>query len=283
MEERETHGLGYHDVDGDPDVTVLLTTMDATGRWPATQRLRAWERGRLHLAPGQRLLDVGCGLGDAAITLAGDLDPDGAIVGIDTSAEMVAAARGRSRRAGIEVRFEVGDAMALDVPDATFDAVRSERTLQWLADPAVAVGEMARVLRPGGRLALIDTDWSSFEIDPGDDRVTELVRTAMSTERNRPSHVGRRLAGLVTGARLELVDHTSATHRWSEWDPDHQPSPDGCFSMASLADDLIDRELLLPHERSWFVETVHDAARRRALRMTLTMHAVVAVTPPGGR
>jgi ubiquinone/menaquinone biosynthesis C-methylase UbiE len=108
MDADETHALGYERVDDDPNVSVLLETMEATGRWEATLRLRAWEREQLNLTPGQRLLDVGCGLGDAALALAVDLGSDGEIVGIDVSAEMVAGARSRARTSSCRVRFTVG-------------------------------------------------------------------------------------------------------------------------------------------------------------------------------
>lgn len=63
----DTHGLGYERVDDDRDVSVLLATMDATAGWEATRRLRAWERDQLGLDGAQRLLDIGCGLGEAAL------------------------------------------------------------------------------------------------------------------------------------------------------------------------------------------------------------------------
>jgi ubiquinone/menaquinone biosynthesis C-methylase UbiE len=96
MDEDERHALGYQRVDEDPNVSVLLETMEATGRWEATLRLRAWEREQLNITPGQRLLDVGCGPGDAALALGDELGSDGEIVGIDASAEMFASARSRA-------------------------------------------------------------------------------------------------------------------------------------------------------------------------------------------
>ncbi len=279
-DQHDTHGLGYESVDDDPNAAVLLNTMDATAAWEATQQLRAWERVQLALAPGERLLDVGCGLGDAALALAADLGADGEIVGIDASAEMVRGARARAAAAQCRTRFVVGDAAALDEPDGSFDAVRSERTLQWLAAPAAAVAEMARVVRPGGRVSLIDTDWSSFAIDVGDADLAARVRGAMQVERRRPSHVGRRLAGLVRGAGLVMIAETGATHTWTSWDPDRSAAPAGCFSMRSLADDLVDADQLAPGDIDRFVATVEDAARAGRFRMHLTMHAVVATAPP---
>lgn len=280
MESGETHGLGYEQVDDDPNVSVLLATMTATAGWEATRRLRAWERAELELAGGQRLLDVGCGLGEAALALAEDLGDGGEVLGIDASAAMVGAASSGAMGARCRVRFAVGDACALDEPDGSFDVVRSERTLQWLADPAVAVEEMARVVRrPGGRISLIDTDWSTFTIDVGDDGLAARVRDAMRDERGRPSNIGRRLPGLLRAVGFEPLATTQATHTCTTWNPDESPAPDGCFSMSSLADSLIDAHQLAPAERDRFVSTIHEAALRDQFSMSLTMHAVVAAAP----
>jgi SAM-dependent methyltransferase len=278
MAEEDTHGLGYERVDDDPNVSVLLSTMDTTAGWEATRRLRAWEREQLSLSEGQRLLDVGCGLGEAALALAEDVGRDGAVVGVDISEEMLHIARANASTARCRVRFSVGNAAALDEPDDCFHAVRSERTLQWLADPAAAVAEMARVVIPGGRISLIDTDWSTFTIDVGDDDVAELVRTAMRTERGRPSNIGGRLRDLVNTAGLVPIATAEATHTWTSWNPDESPAPDGCFSMQSLADDLLDSGQLAPAERDGFVSTICQAARRNQFSMALTMHALVAAS-----
>jgi SAM-dependent methyltransferase len=273
---RETHGLGYERVDDDPNVAVLLATMDATAAWEATQRLRQWERDQLRLDAGQRLLDVGCGLGDAALALAEDLGDDGEVVGVDASAEMVTIAQHRASAARCHVRFVVGDALALDEPDDYFDVARSERTLQWLTDPLAAVVEMARTLRAGGVISLIDSDWSTFALDVGDDDLADRVREAMHTERRRPSNIGRRLSELVRAAGFEVLAETTATQTWSGWNPDQSPAPDGCFSMSSLADDLVDVGQLQPADRERFVSTIHQAARDGRFTMALTMCAVVA-------
>jgi SAM-dependent methyltransferase len=263
-------------VDDDPHLRVLVDNMDATARWEATTDLRTWEREQLRLLAGERLLDVGCGLGDAASVLAQDLGTAGEVVGIDASSSMLEVARARWDPAVCPADFAVGDALALGQPDRCFDVARSERMLQWVADPVMAVAELARVLRPGGRISLIDTDWSTLRLEVGDPELSGKVEEAMRVERARPSCVGRRLAGLVVDAGFEALSTTEARQVWTDWDPDGSPAPTGCFSMASLADDLVSTGHLEPGEAGRFVETVHDAARRGAWSMSLTMYAVVA-------
>jgi SAM-dependent methyltransferase len=263
-------------VDDDPNVAVLVDTMDATAQWPATQQLRAWERKHLRLVEGEHLLDVGCGRGEAALALATALGKTGGVVGVDASAEMLRVARANATGAGCHVRFSIGDACALDEANDSFDAVRSERTLQWITDPPVAVGEMTRVVRPGGRVSLIDTDWSTLTLDVGDNDIATRVREAMSVERNRPSNIGSRLHELVRTAGLTPLARTSQKHTWAEWNPDESPAPDGCFSMESLADNLIHADQLTTGERAEFVHTVRTAARHNQFTMTLTMYAVIA-------
>jgi AcrR family transcriptional regulator/protein-L-isoaspartate O-methyltransferase len=274
----DPHALGYRRVDADARTPVLLDAMDATGSWPATAELRAWERVRLHLRRGERLLDVGCGLGDAGRVLASDVGPDGAVLGIDASAAMVEAARARASDLAW-VRHEVGDACDLGVPDGSFDAARAERVLQWLDDPDRAVAELVRAVRPGGRLSLIDTDWSTFTLAIGDGDLERRLRRAMRTERNRPSNIGRRLAAVVRSAGCEVVAEHVTTHRCSTWDPDGAPAPPGFPSMASLAEDLVGAGELPPERAADFVDQVHAAARAGRFELSLTMHAVVATTP----
>lgn len=277
MDPSDPYGLGYHDVDGDPHTAVLVSNIDATAEWQATRRLRVWERQHLGLVDGERLLDVGCGLGDAAITLASDLGTTGELVGVDASAAMLEVARQRSSDAPCAVRFLVGDARSLEQADDSFDVIRSERTLQWVPDPEIVVSGFARVLRPRGRLSLIDTDWSSLRLEVGDPEITKVVRDGLRVERNRPSNVGRRLAELAESVGLEVTKQTAETQTWTRWNPDESPAPDGCFSMTTLAEDLVKAGQLESGAVRRFVETIHEAARSQRFAMSLTMHAMVAV------
>lgn len=276
-------GAAYHlDYSGGADRSDpahLVATMDAVTAWPEVVALREWERTHLALGQGDRLLDVGCGPGDVALALGADLGPAGEVVGVDASAEMLRTARARASNAAVRARFVQGDAEALPEPDGSFDAVRSERVLQWVADPDRAVREMHRVLRPGGRLSLIDTDWSTLVLETGDEVLTAAVRDHVRQERRRPSTIGGRLWNLCLAAGFVDLAGTAATHVWTRWDPDTEPVPDGFFSIESLAADLVASGHVAPSGGPAFVDAVHDAARTGRFFMAVTIFATRATRP----
>ena len=112
-------------------------------------------------APGERLLDVGVGPGLLALDLARLVGASGRVVGLDLAPAMVAAASARLAELP-QVEVAIGDACALDLPDAAFDAAVSTQVYEYVADMPRALGELRRVLRPGGRAVILDTDWRSI-------------------------------------------------------------------------------------------------------------------------
>lgn len=99
----------------------------------------------------KHVLDVGCGDGAYSIAAA---ERGAVVTGIDTSAEMLDAARRRADEKRVNVELRVGDATKLPFPDETFEVVLAVTVLCFVADAQLAVREMARVLVPGGRLVL---------------------------------------------------------------------------------------------------------------------------------
>ena len=109
---------------------------------------------RVPLRPGSRVLDVACGTGVIARLAAPLVAPEGRVIGVDLNEAMLACARKLSLEAGLAIEWRQGDASALGFADAAFDAVLCQQGLQFFPDGAGALREMARVLAPGGTLAL---------------------------------------------------------------------------------------------------------------------------------
>jgi arsenite methyltransferase len=113
-------------------------------------------------APGERApADVGVGPGLLALDLARLVGPTGRVVGLDLAPAMVAAATARLA-ALPQAEVRIGDAAALDLPDAAVDAAVSTQVYEYVADMPRALAELHRVLRPGGRALILDTDWRSL-------------------------------------------------------------------------------------------------------------------------
>jgi ubiquinone/menaquinone biosynthesis C-methylase UbiE len=153
--------------------------------------------------PGHRILEVGCGLGDDAASLARRVAPGGSVVAVDGSQAMIAAAR--ERHGGVAgLSFEVADAAQLPFDDASFDAARVDRVLQHIADPGRAVREMVRVIRPGGVLVAYDNDWETLTVDSADGKLTRTILNAWC-DRFPSGWIGRRLVPLFLQAGLRDV------------------------------------------------------------------------------
>jgi arsenite methyltransferase len=157
-----------------PDLSPLDLATDPKGccaRLYESDAVRWLLDGRLHpggdgltlrlaqlagIERGQRVLDVACGSGATALLLARELDCD--VVGVDLGARAIAQAADAARAAGLAGRasFVLGDAEKLPFPDADFDVALSECSLCTFPDKRRAIAEMARVVRPGGTIAIAD-------------------------------------------------------------------------------------------------------------------------------
>ena len=140
---------GFQSVDQASDFEVFSSCLTLIDSLPFFAECKRDSYDLLGATPGHRILEVGCGLGDDAAALARRVAPGGSVVAVDGSQAMVDAAQKRHADvAGLS--FELADATQLQFHDASFDACRIDRVLQHIAEPAGAIVEMVRVLRPDG-------------------------------------------------------------------------------------------------------------------------------------
>ncbi len=171
-----------------------------------------------HLDDGQRLLDVGSGPGTITADLARRV---GAVVALEVSEEAAGLTRAELERQGVvDARVVVGDVHALDLPDDSFDVVHAHQVLQHVADPVGALREMIRVTRPGGVVAVRDSDYGHFSwhpASPGLDRWLQLYDAAARANGGEP-HAGRMLLAWAHAAGASDVVASSST--WCFADPE---------------------------------------------------------------
>lgn len=163
----------------------------------------------LELKPGMRILDAGCGTGEALTWLSSVVEPDGSVVGIDLAAAHIAAARAISPRNALVIQ---ADLQAIPLARASFDAIWSVNTFNHLQDPVAAVKSVATLLRPGGRIALGQSSLLPDMYFAWDSRLERLVNEAVRQyyrERYQLSERSlaavRSLVGVLRAAGLKNV------------------------------------------------------------------------------
>ncbi len=153
-------GVSLRELEADPKGCCARLYESDAARWlledqlhPGGERLTLRLARLAGVAPGARVVDVACGNGATALLLEREL---GCVtVGVDLGARAIEQAS-RATPAGARASFLIGDAEALPLPDASFDVALSECSLCTFPDKRQAVEEMARVVRPGGRIAIAD-------------------------------------------------------------------------------------------------------------------------------
>lgn len=156
------------------------------------------------IAPGQSVLDFGCGPGFMAMALAEKVGVNGRVCGADINARFVADATARAaQNATPLLSFHHLEGARLPFPDATFDRVITKNVLEYVPDASATIAELHRVLKPGGRIHIIDSDWGFVIVEPwGKAKVDRFFAAAAPAFRE--PHIGRKLP--ATLARAGFAD-----------------------------------------------------------------------------
>jgi SAM-dependent methyltransferase len=248
------------------------TLLDLIAANSAVRDLKAWALERLEPGPGERALDVGCGTGEDVRVLAAMVGPHGEARGIEPNAGLRLAAQHRAAVVEAEMLVDDGDAYELPYDDASFDVVRCERVFQHLHEPERAAAEIARVLRPGGRMTVLDTDWGSTVLYPGDHQVVRRMLTSF-IDALPNGRCGRRLRALLTEVGLQVDDMHATT--WVERPENWLRTP--LLFMPSAA---VNAAILTPDEAQRLRDQVTSAAEAGTLHFSVTMFGAYARRPP---
>ena len=171
-----------------------------------------------HLALGAHVLDCGCGPGTLTLDIAERIG-SGTVVGVDMNQSQVElATRRATERQASNASFRQGSAYALPFPEASFEAVFSHALVEHLAEPARAVAEFRRVLKPGGWLGVCTPDWGGFLYSPATPELLAAVQAYQYVQTSNGGDVraGHKLFDLLADAGFEQVN---ATARYENYDP----------------------------------------------------------------
>jgi arsenite methyltransferase len=154
----------------------------------------------LRLRAGERVVDVGAGPGFLAVEMAAQVGPEGLVVAVEPSDAMRLLAKAREVPAtAAPVELRSGDATALPLEDATADVLTATQVYEYVIDVPAALAEARRVLRPGGRVFILDTDWDSLIWHSSDPARMRRVLAAWDAHLADP-HLPRRLPRLLRDA-----------------------------------------------------------------------------------
>jgi ubiquinone/menaquinone biosynthesis C-methylase UbiE len=201
---QDRRSVRFCDVDSTPDPKSSIDYLDIVAALDGVKRRKQISYELLHLQSGHHILDVGCGNGDDVCALALLVGAQGRVVGIDTSAPLIAKAQQRTENTSLPVEFHVGNVTHLAFADSTFDGCCVSRVFMHLTDRERALSEMIRVNRSGAWIVVAEPDWETLLIDAPDQSLMRAF-VAHYGEQIQHNWCGRQLPRLFKDAGLEQV------------------------------------------------------------------------------
>ncbi len=196
-----------HELD-DTTAQSVINRLEFRGTDPTFNRMRDAYLDKITFPPNTNVLEIGCGTGVLARALVKREGFTGQVTGFDQSPALLSAARQLAADEGVEhlVEFHLGDAHALDVADANFDAVIAHTLVSHVRDPLAVVKETARVVKPGGTVAIFDGDYASWTHGCSDPELGKAMEDGIIATVVSHPRVMRDMARLLREAGLELVE-----------------------------------------------------------------------------
>jgi SAM-dependent methyltransferase len=176
--ERQNVTTGFQDVDNS-QYQFLIKFLEDVASFPSVAEAFELQTKWLDIKEGDHVLDVGCGIGLQAQSMAKLVGAGGKVTGTDLSDVMVEIAKQRTTSSGLPLEFFTANAVAQPFTDHSFDCIRTERVLMYIQDVPAVLREFKRLLKPGGRVVVFDFDWDATVIAHTDKTLTrKIVRYA---------------------------------------------------------------------------------------------------------
>lgn len=268
-----THGATpdvFRDVDGAAASEVATEYLDRVAATPAARAYKEATIARLAVAPGASVADIGCGAGADLPTLSRAVGPGGRVVGVDLSAALAAVARARAAHCG-NVDAMVADAHDLPFADDELDAARVDRVLLHVERPQTVVRELARSVRPGGRVVVSEGDWGTLVVAPGDADVVPRMFDPLAAGIRHPL-AGRHAAAMMAAAGLDVLSVEPVTAVFRTLD-----EADALLQLVAMADGAVARVDVAITERDRWLCEAREASERGSFLAALTGFIVVGV------
>jgi len=188
------------------DVERLISRLESRSQDAVFSRLFDNYISRLNLSADSRLLEVGCGTGAILRYLGKRDDFRASAVGVDHCSHFIEAAQRFAQRENVsdKLAFQVGNAHKLDFPPSSFDVVIAHTLISHVTDPTVVLGEMAKVVRPGGVVVIFDGDYASLTYAYPDHGFGHKMDVALATTTFNNPRIMRDIPNLLPRLGLSL-------------------------------------------------------------------------------
>lgn len=189
-------------------VERIAARLESRARDDVFARLLDEYVARLALPPRASILEVGCGTGAVLRSIARRSDFTGQAIGVDQCQSFIDSANvfAQAEGGGDRLDFRMGDAHKLDFPPATFDVVIAHTLISHVTEPMAVLGEMARLVRPGGTVVVFDGDYASLTYAYRDHGFGQRMDVALANSTFNNPRIMRDLPRLLPGLGLKLEE-----------------------------------------------------------------------------
>ena len=270
-----SHPDPFRDIDAQANPLRFIEALERRGRTRSQQRLRRRFLRFIPIARGDAVLEVGCGTGVVVRDLLSQVGGRGHVVGVDPSRATVKAARLLAREHPLRSRMTLRVAQGEHLPfrRGRFEAAVAITVLLHVAHPAAVVAEMARVVRPGGRVGLQDQDFGAVVLAHPDRALTARILDDVVARLYPEPYSGRRLPALLRDAGLRDVRVLTDVYQDTALEPYSQDFL-GRRAENAVRFGIVDA----PTAERW-LDGLNDLVARGAFLLTVNYYGAVGVKP----